>query len=152
MCAQRMRQVVRDVIAEQAPEELALLDGMASLDDTEITRVLRRSRERRDPLGFGVTEVAALVTPVVWLVLNEVAQRGAAAAVDGAGRQGLAWWRRLRGRPSPTVEVPALSPPQLKEVRGKVRARALAAGLPADQAEALADAVVSGLATSPGDS
>ncbi|MDF3142295.1 MULTISPECIES: hypothetical protein [unclassified Streptomyces] len=152
MGGQSLRQVVREIIAKQAPGELTLLDGMASLDDGEITRVFRRSRERRDPLGFGVTEVAALVTPVVWLVVNELAQRGAAAAVDGASRRGLAWLRRLRGQPSPPMEVPPLSPTQLTEVRAKVHARALAAGMESGQAEGLADAVVSGLAVSPEES
>ncbi|MET8824428.1 hypothetical protein ABZX40_07700 [Streptomyces sp. NPDC004610] len=152
MTGPSVRQTVRKIVAGQAPQELALLDGMAALDDREITRVLRRSRERRDPLGFGVTEVAALITPVVWLVVSEVAQRGAAAAVDGAGRKGLALLRRLRGEPSPPLEVPALSPEQLAAVRGKVLARALAADLEPDRAESLADAVVSGLAIAPDES
>ncbi|MFI9761324.1 hypothetical protein ACIHFB_25715 [Streptomyces sp. NPDC051963] len=151
MPGQCVREVVRDILAEQAPREAKLLDGMASLSDRQITRVFRRSRSRRDPLGFGVTEVAALVAPVVWVVVNEVAQRSAATAVDGASRWGSAWLRRVRRLPDPSTEVPALSRGQLKDVRRMVVERAQASGLEAAAAEALADAVVARLATSPGD-
>ncbi|QDQ09697.1 hypothetical protein [Streptomyces spectabilis] len=151
MPGQSVRAVVRDVLAEQAPREAKLLDGMASLSDRQITRVFRRSRARRDPLGFGAAEVLALVAPVVWLVVNEVAQRSAATAVDGASRWGGAWLRRVRRLPDPPTEVPALSCGQLGAVHGKVVERAQASGMEAEAAQALADAVVARLATSSGD-
>ncbi|GHE99441.1 hypothetical protein GCM10018785_73870 [Streptomyces longispororuber] len=142
---------MRDILAERAPREARLLDGMASLSDRQITRVFRRSRTRRDPLGFGAAEVVALIAPVVWLVVNEVAQRSAATAVDGASRWGRAWVRRVRGLPDPPAQVPALSGGQLEDVRRKVVERARASGLAAEAAEALADAVVARLALAPGD-
>ncbi|MFI1414967.1 hypothetical protein ACH4Y0_34305 [Streptomyces sp. NPDC020707] len=143
--------MVRDILAEQAPREARLLDGMASLSDRQITRVFRRSRSRRDPLGFGAAEVVALVGPVVWVVVNEVAQRSAATAVDGASRWGNTWLRRVRRLPDPATEVPPLSCGQLEDVRRRVVERAQASGLEAAVAEALADAVVARLAMSPGD-
>lgn len=148
---QCVREVVRDILAEQAPQEARLLDGMAPLSDRQITRVFRRSRSRRDPLGFGAAEVVALIAPVVWVVVNEVAQRSAAAAVDGASRWGSAWLRRVRRLPDLPAEVPALSSGQLGDVRRRVLERAQASGMEAGAAEALADAVVARLATSPGD-
>lgn len=147
MPGQCVREVVRDILAEQAPQEARLLDGMVSLSDRQITRVFCRSRTRRDPLGFGAAEVVALVAPVVWVVVNEVAQRSAASAVDGASRWGSAWWRRVRGLPDQPAEVPALSSGQLEDVRRKVIERAQASGMEAGAA----DAVVARLATSSGD-
>ncbi|WP_037826156.1 hypothetical protein [Streptomyces sp. NRRL B-1347] len=151
MSGQTVREVVRDILVEQAPREVKLLDGMAALSDGQITRVFRRSRTRRDPLGFGAAEVLALVAPVVWLVVNEVAQRSAATAVDGASRWGGAWLRRVRRLPDPPTEVPALSCGQLEAVHRKVVERAQASGVEAGAAEALADAVVARLAMAPGD-
>ncbi|MEV5981839.1 hypothetical protein [Streptomyces sp. NPDC052114] len=151
MPGQCVREVVRDILVERAPQEARLLDGMASLSDAQITRVLRRSRARRDPLGFGAAEVVALVAPVVWVVVNEVAQRSAATAVDGASRWGSAWLRRVRRLPDPATEVPALSSGQLADVRRKVVDWARATGMETGAAEALADAVVARLATAPGD-
>ncbi|MDT9692011.1 hypothetical protein Q5762_27510 [Streptomyces sp. P9(2023)] len=143
--------MVRDILVEQAPREARLLDGMASLSDRQVTRVLHRSRTRREPLGFGAAEVVALVAPVVWVVVNEVAQRSAATAVDGASRWGSAWLRRVRHLPEPAAEVPALSSGQLVEVRRRVVERAQASGMEPAAAEALADGVVARLATTPGD-
>src|SRR5437879_4790292 len=65
----RVRDVVREVVAEIAPTELALVDGLAQFDDATAVRRLRPRGGRREPLGFGLGEILALVTPVVWLAL-----------------------------------------------------------------------------------
>jgi hypothetical protein len=80
----RVRDVVRDVVAKVAPEELPVVDGLAEFDDATIVRRLNGSGRRREPLGFGLAELVVLVTPVAWLVVNQVAERVAGSAVDGA--------------------------------------------------------------------
>ncbi|WP_432932771.1 hypothetical protein ACQPZZ_15860 [Microbispora sp. CA-135349] len=101
-----MLDVVRDVVAEIAPEELVLVDGLAGLDPDAVIRRLGRRGGRREPLGFGLGEVAALVTPVVWLVVEEGARRIGSAAGEGAAkgtkavlRQAPAQAGSSRGRP-----------------------------------------------------
>ncbi|MGW3952829.1 hypothetical protein ACWEKM_18310 [Streptomyces sp. NPDC004752] len=44
------------------------LGGLLELDDATAVRRLNGHRQWREPLGFGVGEIAVLVTAVVWLV------------------------------------------------------------------------------------
>ncbi|WP_406389616.1 hypothetical protein [Streptomyces sp. NBC_00887] len=142
-----VRQAVRDIVTAFAPHELVALDGLEPLNDAQVTRLFARRDGGEDPLGFGLTEVTALVVPVVWLVVNEVATRGADMAADGLlARMRSAADRMLR-RSSPQVEaMPPLSSEQLEAVHSKVLGRAADAGIEGRQAQALADAVVSRLA------
>ncbi|MFD5121196.1 hypothetical protein [Streptomyces sp. NPDC058385] len=64
-----MRDVVRDVVVQVAPDEIVLVEGLLLLDDASAVRRLS-GRGRQEPLGFGLAEAAALVTPVVRLVVN----------------------------------------------------------------------------------
>lgn len=96
-----VRDVVRSVVETLAPEELFLVEGLRRFDDATVVRRLSRGGGRREPLGFGIGEVAALVTPVVWLVLDEVAQRMVATTVDRASRGATGLVRRLFRRPAP---------------------------------------------------
>ncbi|WP_345603143.1 hypothetical protein [Pseudonocardia adelaidensis] len=147
----RVRDVVRDVVAEVAPEESAVVQGLARFDDDTVVRRLARSGGRREPLGFGVGEIAALVTPVVWLVVDEAAKRAAESAVDGAARGTKALLRRVMRRPAAPVVVPALTREQLREVRQQVRETAEQRGLEPERAAAIADAVVVRMALAAGD-
>lgn len=110
----QLRAVVHDVVEAVAPEELPVVAGLAQLDDAVVLRRLRH-RRRREPLGFGYAEAAALVTPVVWIVLTEAAKRMGTVAADGAatGLKGLL--RKVRRRktapavlPVPTAEQQAV--------------------------------------------
>ncbi|GAB3234448.1 hypothetical protein GCM10027447_31560 [Glycomyces halotolerans] len=109
-----VRSIVRDVVAATAPEELPILEELERYDDETALRRLQR-RSRREPLGFGLGEVIALVTPVVWLVLQKFAEKLAEEAAEEAADRGRAWWRKLfkRGRritlPQPTAEEIALA-------------------------------------------
>lgn len=141
-----VREVVRDVVAATAPHEVPLLDGLDAFDEDRVAALLARRKGGRDPLGFGVTEVAALVTPVVWLAVSEAVKRGTGAAVDGFAVRIRAALRRLFRRPASPRHVPPLSPEQLDVVHRRVRERAGAAGIESSAAESLADAVVSRLA------
>ncbi|MGI8306004.1 hypothetical protein [Saccharopolyspora hattusasensis] len=142
----RVRDVVHDVVAEVASDELPLVAGLARSDDATVVRRLSRWGQRREPLGFGLAEIAAMVTPVVWLAVDEVAQRLAGAAVDGAakGAKGLLG-KIFRRKKTPAV-VPPLAPEQLAEVRQRVLELAAQRGLEPEHAITIADAVVARLA------
>ncbi|MFD7631042.1 hypothetical protein ACFV7Q_34305 [Streptomyces sp. NPDC059851] len=142
----RVRDVVRDVVAEVAPEELPLVAGLAGFDDATAVRRLGGRGRRRETLGFGLGEAAALVTPVVWLAVNHAAQRMVGAAVDGAADRARSGLRRLFRRPSREVTVPPLTREQLAEVREAVLEVAAQRGLEEDRASTIADAVVARLA------
>ncbi|MFE2915850.1 hypothetical protein [Kitasatospora indigofera] len=144
-----VRDVVRSVIAALAPEELPLVDGLRRFDDATVVRRLNGRSRRREPLGFGIGEVAALVTPVVWLVLDGVAQRMVSATVDRAAQGAAGALRRLLRRPAPAAQVPPLTREQLAEVRALVLAAAGQRDFPPERAAEIADAVVGRLALSP---
>ncbi len=142
-----LRDVVRDVVAARAPEETVLLDGFADLSDGEVTRLLRgRARQRNGPLGFGLPEAVALVTPVVWLVLNEVTQKAGEAAAEGTVSRLRRLIRRLLRRQQPRQSIPRLTSEQLNLIHAQTLERGVAAHLDEETALGLADAVVSRLA------
>ncbi|HWM40321.1 MAG TPA: hypothetical protein VNS49_24775 [Streptomyces sp.] len=144
-----VRDVVREVVAEHAAHELPLVDGLRELDDGRVIRILAGHGPRREPLGFGFAEAAALVTPVVWLVLDQAARRGVDAAADGLLEKGRTLLRRALRReevPQPR-ELPELDRDQLTLVRTSILERAAGQGIGTRQAEALADGVVARLAT-----
>lgn len=136
-----VRDVVRDVVVEVAEEELPIVDGLARLDDAGALRRLRRRGRRREPLGFGLGEVVALVTPVVWLVVDQVARQVSDAAVEGVTERAKAVLRRILRRPPAPVQVPPLTREQLAEVHRQVIETAVRRGLPEERATEIADAV-----------
>ncbi|MFG2596582.1 hypothetical protein [Streptomyces sp. NPDC048462] len=142
-----VRDLVRAVVADLAPDELPLVDGLCRFDDATVVRRLSRRGGRREPLGFGFGEVAALVTPVVWLVLDGVAQRTAESTATRISEGMTAMVRRLvpRRRPAPAAGVPPLTREQLAAVRALVLAAGEQRGLETVRAEAIADAVVARL-------
>jgi hypothetical protein len=142
-----LRDVVRDVVAAHAPEETVLLDGFADLPDEKVTRLMRgRGRQRNGPLGFGLPEAVALVTPVVWLVLDEVAKKAGEDAAEGSVSRLRRLVRRVLRRKQPRRSIPRLTPEQLSLVHAHTRERGVAAHLDEETAHSLADAVVSRLA------
>ncbi|MFJ3794587.1 hypothetical protein [Kitasatospora sp. NPDC090091] len=143
----RVRDVVREVIGEVAPEELVLLNGLLQYDDATVVGKLTGSGRRREPLGFGFGELVALVTPVVWLTVDQAARRAGEVAAENAARgTGTVLRRLFRRRSSESVTVPPLTREQLRGVRQQVQEAALDRGLSQDRASAIADAVVSRLA------
>jgi hypothetical protein len=142
----RVRDVTRDVVAEVAPEELPLVDVLSQFDDATVVRRLRRRRRRREPLGFGAEEIEAVVTPIVWSVLD-----GAAQQIGGSAGGALAGWLKsvlrkiLRRHPAP-VRVPPLTSAQLSMVHERIMEKSMRHGLSASRAERVADAVVVALA------
>ena len=140
-----VREVVRGVIAEVAPEELPLVAGLSQLDDATVIRRLRRRRSRREQLGFGLDDMLVLSTPVVWLVLNQIAQKAADGVVDGLARRLKVLFRKVVRQKTAPVALPPLSRDQLAEVHRQVLEAAIQVGLEKKRATALADMVVSQL-------
>jgi hypothetical protein len=144
-----VRDVVREIVSELAPHEVLLLDGLLLVDDDTALRRLS-SRRDREPLGFGLGEAAALVTPLVWMALDEAARRIVSATVAAAGRRARGWLRRI-GRRSTTPRVlPPLTPGQLEAVRLRVAQLGVESGMDDAAAEVLAERVVARLVLSAG--
>ncbi|SCK27074.1 hypothetical protein H181DRAFT_02078 [Streptomyces sp. WMMB 714] len=144
-----VRDVVREVVAEQAAHELPLVDSLHELDDAGAVRALASRRRRREPLGFGYAEVAGLITPVVWLVLDQAARRGVDTATESLLERLRSGARRLLRRgPAPAEPVVIeLEPGELALVRTQIVERATERGIGRADAEALADSVVARIAT-----
>ncbi|MCP3802349.1 hypothetical protein NLX83_24065 [Allokutzneria sp. A3M-2-11 16] len=140
-----VRDVVRDVVAEVAPEELPVVNGLAAFDDATVVRRLRRGGDRGQPLGFGLGEIAVMVAPVVWIVVDQIAQKVADTAVNGAAKGTKALLRKVFRKGPARVVIPPLTAAQLVEVRKKVREAALQRGMSEERAQAVADAVVARL-------
>lgn len=144
-----VREVVREVVGEVAPDEMVLVDGLLRIDDERAVARLRGRGRAREPLGFGVQEVTALVTPVVWLALDEAARKVAGAAVENVGRRSKAWLRRVARRPAAVRVVPPLTAEQLESVRQRVLELGAESGLAPETATALAERVVARLVLPP---
>ncbi|MFB8115472.1 hypothetical protein ACFC51_06195 [Streptomyces sp. NPDC055962] len=143
-----MRDLVRSVVRAVAPDELPLVEGLCRFDDATVTRRLSRKDARREPLGFGIGEVAALVTPIVWLVLDGMAQQIATSATNTLTERVTGRMRRLTRRSAPPAVVTELTREQMARVRAQVLAAARQRGFPAERGEELADAVVARLVLS----
>jgi hypothetical protein len=144
--AVRVRDLVRDVVTEVAPEELPLLAGLAGFDDATAVQRLGGEVRRREPLGFGLGEVAALVTPVVWLAVDQATQQIVGTWVQNrVARTGIALRRVFRRSAPPPVVIPALTREQLALVRRSVLTMAAQRGLEPERAAVIADAVVTRL-------
>ncbi|MHC5260095.1 hypothetical protein ACYSUO_19640 [Streptomyces sp. UC4497] len=143
----RVRDVVRDVVAEVAPDEVLLLDRLAPLDEGRVTRLFEQGiRAHQGPLECDHVDVTAPVTPVVWLALDEAARRTTCRAAARRSRRRTPLLHHLfRRRPQPPPEIRPLTTPQLDAVRCLVRDHARSAHLGEDAATALADAVTSRL-------
>ncbi|MDN3297463.1 hypothetical protein QWM81_26180 [Streptomyces ficellus] len=145
----RVRDVVHAVVAEQAAHELPLVEGLLHFDDARAVRILSGQGRRKEPLGFGFAEAAALVTPVVWLVLDQVARHGVEVVTDSVMERLRGRLRGVlrRGAGASPVELVELDSAQLARVRERVLERAVERGMSRREAEALADGVVARLAT-----
>lgn len=134
--------VVRDVVAEEAPAELPVAEGLRRLGDDRAVRRLARRRQRREPLGFGLGEVVPLVTPVLWMALDEAVRRSADDMADGLLAWVLRLLRRVFRRPAPLRPVGPFTQVQLEFIRKRARELALEYGQDRKDAEALAERLV----------
>ncbi|GAA0977882.1 MULTISPECIES: hypothetical protein [Nocardiopsidaceae] len=140
--------VARSVVARVAPDEI---DAYPRVRDEYFVRG-RANRSEDNPLGFGEI-VVGVVTGIVLTVLHDL-------AVESLTDAARPWWKRgwqrigqlLRVRRRPKVEpgtvARAPSPEQVPAVIASVNDHVRKAGLPPQQAELLAQAIIAEL-TSP---
>jgi hypothetical protein len=102
----RVGDVVRDVIAQVAPEELPLVDRLRPLGDRAAVRMLSRRKHTRDLLAFGIDEIVVLASPVVWIVVSEAVAHFTDRAITGGGRAARSGLRRLFRRAPVDQEIP----------------------------------------------
>jgi hypothetical protein len=135
--------IVNAVVAKLAPEELPMVEALHGLDD-EVARKRLTGRPRHDePLGFGVEIVGALLTPILWIAVDEAVRRVVASTVEQPGRTRLVrLWPFGRRRGPVPLTVPSLTREQLETVEQAVLAAAQQARLSSDRGERIADAVV----------
>lgn len=134
--------VVREIVAEEAPEELPVADRLCRLGDDRAVRRLGHRHRGREPLGFGLGEVVPLVTPVLWIALDEAVRRGADDVADGLLAWALRLLRRVFRRPAPSRPVGPFTQGQLQFLRKRARELALEYGHERKDAEALAERLV----------
>jgi hypothetical protein len=156
-------QVAREVVAREAPEEEEVFDPMA---DAFFAGTQRRTTKDDDMLGFGVSDVAIALTPVVLAMTDDVvkylwaetvkAMRGQAAERIHAAVRAL-FKRAGEGARSPAASAAAattpgvpVTPALLAEIRKRCVVTAIGLGIKPERAGVLADAVVGQLAVSDG--
>ena len=138
--------VVRDVVAQVAPEELPVVVGLSRFGDQSVSRRLAKRAKHTERLGFGLDEAVVLVTPVAWTALQEVVKRMAGSAADTlVGRLKAAARRVLRQKTHPQP-LPRFGTLELAEVRRRVLEAAASSGVAEKRATLLADSVVGRLA------
>jgi hypothetical protein len=142
----RVGDVVRDVIAQVAPEELPLVDRLRPLGDRAAVRMLSGRKHTRDLLAFGIDEIVVLASPVLWIVVSEAVAHFTDRAITGGGRAARSGLRRLFRRAPVDQEIPPLDREQIAGIRAQVLDSALRSGMDADRAAIVADAVAGRLA------
>ncbi|WP_127504448.1 hypothetical protein [Actinoplanes solisilvae] len=137
--------VARTTVERAAPEELLFFDAAAAAYASRSGRATpRRGRRGDEALGYGVSEVVDLVTPVALTVAGAVvahlADRVGAAASARTGRLVERLGSRLRRRPPAPTRLPELSAEQLDVIRALAEERARALGLAEDRIALFVDA------------
>jgi hypothetical protein len=145
-----LRDLVRQVTEDLAPEESRVLAALDGFDDSEVRRRLAAGSGRDQRLGFGLEEAAALISAVVWIGVDQAVRRIVDATADKAGHARHSWWPFSRqSKAEPAVVVPALSVEQLGVVERCVLEAAHAAGLSSDRGARIADSTIRRLVVGP---
>jgi hypothetical protein len=150
---QPVEQLAREVVRLIAPEELVSFAEVSSPYLENPRRAERRWRKAHDDsLGFGVGDIAELVTPVIVLVSGSVVTALSDSLVDsvrgGVDRMVRRVFGRFRRRPAAealALPVSELTEEQLSVVRTIALAHARKLGMGKAKAEVLADAIVGAL-------
>jgi hypothetical protein len=127
-----IRDVVRDLAEEFAPDETPILDSLAESSDAQALRRLRRHGKRKERLGFGIGDLLPVLTPVLWIALTKAIE----LTVEGGMK---ALWDRLTGKPR--ERVPSLSDDEIASVCDKVRDALLDKGFERDRVETIVEAL-----------
>lgn len=152
-----VQDLARDVVASVAPAELPIFNTVIREYAKDPNRALRAASGKDEVLGFGleaglllsppVIAVAQTVITFIGVELLKLGQQAASSATDAAVHGVLARVAASRAGSAAPNSIP-LTAAQLAEVHRVALARAKALGVPADQADRLADAMVSRLAVS----
>jgi hypothetical protein len=125
MAERMVRDVVRAVVTDQAEHELPYLAKLEDDDDAWVIWRLRHPRRLGPVVGFGgFAEAMTMVTPVVWIAIDEAAREIGGEAGGGVRVVVRALVRKiLRREPNAeTAPVPPLTDAQIGKVREKVAA------------------------------
>ena len=106
-----MRDLIRQVTEDLAPEESRVLAALDGFGDAEALRRLTAGPGRDQRLGFGLDEAVALTSAIAWVGVDEAVRRIVDATADKAVRERRRWRPFSRRRkPEPAAAaVPALS-------------------------------------------
>lgn len=144
-------------VSRSAPEELLMFGAMSEVYFRDPERALAQPSSKEQPLGFGVTDAAMLITPVALKVATEVArfisrELGKHLQEEGSGflkslvQRVFRWFKpsREEARP-PKAVLQGLTPELLVKVHAIALAQAHQVNLPEDKAQLLADSMVGSL-------
>ncbi|MER0443950.1 hypothetical protein ABR738_05120 [Streptomyces sp. Edi4] len=144
-----LRGVVRAVVAELEPGEVKALDGLLRHDDEKVRQWLGGRRRGGGTIGFGLNDVVLVLTPVVWMAVDEALREVVGKGVDAGTRGMKVTFRRVLRRRGTAAGAPAPLPPlnedQLSRVRGIVEQSARRRGISQRRATEIADLVTSRL-------
>ena len=138
------RGIVRAVIVELEPGEVAALDGLLRYDDAQVGQWLRKRRRGGGTVGFGFNDVALVLTPVVWMVVDEAMRDVVGKGIDESAKGLGGLFRRMLRRRKKVSTPPALPPldeDQLARVRAIVAASAKRRGVSQRRAAEIAELV-----------
>ena len=150
-----IRELTRDVVGFLRPEELLLVDPLASAAAAGTRNGLRAGKRRDEALGVGLSEVVTLVTPAVVVAVTAAVNQAAGDTGRLAAQRGERSVNRLLGRlfrrgndadHKKGTEVAEFTVEQMAAVHRLAFARARKLGLSEDKAILLADSLVGGLA------
>lgn len=117
-----------------------MVDGLGELDDATVVARLSRTGSRDERLGFGLEDLVVLVSPVLYIVLDQAVRKIVDDSLDGARRGLPGLLRRWRPRP-PTPPLPELSAQQIAQIRDQFEALAKERGVPEDKIDRVGAAV-----------
>lgn len=137
----------REIVAEFAPEELPLFDELAQETFEHPRPPQGEERGGDDPLGFGMNETLVAITPAVSAMVSAAFAHLLGEVFKAAGEEEA---KNLRERIKRLVNKERSAAPltveQLAQVRKLAQEQAQLFGVPAGQAQQLADALVGRLA------
>jgi hypothetical protein len=144
-----VRELTEPLVADLSPAEQGELFDLLSEAHFASPEAYANRARASDPLTFGLPELTVLLTPVVLAAMKEVVGYIIAVAMSKGVRVTAGAIRRLLGRrrgavaPDPVDgDDLVLSDTQWAEIHRIVEQVAAKGGVPADQAELMADAVV----------
>jgi hypothetical protein len=138
----------RDVVAALFPDELPVFAAVSRAYFADRERTLSGRNERGRPLGFGVTEAVAMMTPLVlWVVQTALEPHIVRTSDKVAGLLS-----QLRRKRPGTRALPILTSRQRAELREVVLDEARRSGMAPEVAAKIADEIIARLPRSTEDS